>query len=909
MNFEKIINYFRRLGKVFREKFAGLNFKKRDKSLKVRKAGIRSKWNRKQAEKSPEDRVTVLDMADVFLKTLKLLSDFFYVVIIVLTLFGAGLGLGYLGSQIQSVPLIKDKTLLNQIGEVSLVSSMSYSDSKKIADIDTDLLRTPIESDAISNNVKNAIIATEDENFNKHKGVVPKAVFRALVSSVLGVGSSSGGSTLTQQLIKQQVTGIKDKTLLNQIGEVSLVSSMSYSDSKKIADIDTDLLRTPIESDAISNNVKNAIIATEDENFNKHKGVVPKAVFRALVSSVLGVGSSSGGSTLTQQLIKQQVTGDTPTFKRKAAEIIYALQLERHASKNEILTDYLNVSPFGRNNKGKNIAGIEEAAQGIFGVSAADLTVPQAAYLAGLPQSPIVYSPYTADGQLKNEKDLSYGLARQKDVLYNLYRGGYLDKSQYESYKSYDVTKDFKAGENPDAVSHDYLYYSVMSEAQDIMYDYLVKRDKVSSQDLKNDKTKEAYREMALRELQTGGYHVKTTIDNAVYHAMQDTANKYGDLLDQGGNNGVEVGNVLMDNATGAILGFVGGRNYENNQNNHAFDTARSPGSSIKPIIAYGIAIDQGLMGSSSILSNYPTNFTGGTPILHDGDKGTAMMNLQEALNTSWNIPAFWTYQMLQHHDVDVEGYMTKMGYKIANYNIESLPLGGGIETTVAQQVNAYQMLSNGGVYEKGYMIDSITDSTGEVIYQHKSKGVQVFTRATASIMDNLLKEVVVKGATTQFYSELKNVNGAAASADWMGKTGTTDNFADAWLVVSTPGITLGGWAGYDDNAPTNSKMGYTYNAQYMARLTSAIYNANPGIFKTGDKFNIDSSAIKASVLKSTGLKPATVSVNGRNVSVSGEMVDSYWAKNGPGDTIYKFAIGGTDSDYQKAWSSILGEH
>ena len=237
MNFEKIINYFRRLGKVFREKFAGLNFKKRDKSLKVRKAGIRSKWNRKQAEKSPEDRVTVLDMADVFLKTLKLLSDFFYVVIIVLTLFGAGLGLGYLGSQIQSVPLIKDKTLLNQIGEVSLVSSMSYSDSKKIADIDTDLLRTPIESDAISNNVKNAIIATEDENFNKHKGVVPKAVFRALVSSVLGVGSSSGGSTLTQQLIKQQVTG------------------------------------------------------------------------------------------------------DTPTFKRKAAEIIYALQLERHASKNEILTE------------------------------------------------------------------------------------------------------------------------------------------------------------------------------------------------------------------------------------------------------------------------------------------------------------------------------------------------------------------------------------------------------------------------------------------------------------------------------------------------------------------------------------------------------------------------------------------
>ena len=107
-----------------------------------------------------------------------------------------------------------------------------------------------------------------------------------------------------------------------------------------------------------------------------------------------GVGSSSGGSTLTQQLIKQQVTGDAPTFKRKAAEIIYALQLERRVSKNEILTDYLNCFfLLGVTTKGKNIAGIEEAAQGIFGVSAADLTVPQAAYLAGLPQSPIVYSP------------------------------------------------------------------------------------------------------------------------------------------------------------------------------------------------------------------------------------------------------------------------------------------------------------------------------------------------------------------------------------------------------------------------------------------------------------------------------------------------------------------------------------
>ena len=200
MNFEKIINYFRRLGQAIRTKFAGSRSKRGDKSFNERKATTDSKWNRKQVRKSPEDRMTLLDMGDVFLKTLKLLSDFFYVVIIVLTLFGAGIGLGYLGSQIESVPSIKDKTLLNQISEVSLVSSMSYSDSKKIADIDTDLLRTPIESDAISNNVKNAIIATEDENFKKDV----RNIIDEINSSVQRYTEQTGYGPVTEILEKKE---------------------------------------------------------------------------------------------------------------------------------------------------------------------------------------------------------------------------------------------------------------------------------------------------------------------------------------------------------------------------------------------------------------------------------------------------------------------------------------------------------------------------------------------------------------------------------------------------------------------------------------------------------------------------------------------------------------------------------
>ena len=143
----------------------------------------------------------------------------------------------------------------------------------------------------------------------------------------------------------------------------------------------------------------------------------------------------------------------------------------------------------------------------------------------------------------------------------------------------------------------------------------------------------------------------------------------------------------------GAVLGFVGGRNYQTNQNNHAFDTKRSPASTTKPLLAYGIAIDQGLMGSASILSNYPTKFSNGNPIMYVNSPGTGMMPLGEALNYSWNIPAYWTYRMLREKGVDVKGYMEKMGYEIPEYGIESLPMGGGIEVTVAQHTNGYQQL------------------------------------------------------------------------------------------------------------------------------------------------------------------------------------------------------------------------
>ena len=694
--------------------------------------------------------------------------------------------------------------------------------------------------------------------------------------------------------------------LVKQVKDIASISEITYSDGTTIASIEGDLLRTSVASDAISDNLKKAIIATEDEHFNEHKGVVPKAVIRATLGTFVGLGSSSGGSTLTQQVIKQQVVGDAPTLARKATEIIDALALERVMSKDEILTTYLNIAPFGRNHKGQNIAGAQQAAEGIFGVNASDLTIPQAAFIAGLPQSPISYSPYESDGSMKSDEDMALGIKRAKDVLYNMYRTGALSQEEYDKYKDYDFKKDFLPSGNVSGTSRDYLYYATLAEATDRMYDYLIARDNVSAQELKNESIQKAYHDLATKEIENGGYKITTTINKNVHTAMQNAVATYGYLLDDSTGQ-PEVGNVLMDNQTGAILGFVGGRNYQENQNNHAIDTKRSPASTTKPILAYGIAIDQGLMGSASILSNYPTNFSNGNPIMHVNSPGTGMMTLGEALNYSWNIPAYWTYRTLREKGVDVKGYMEKMGYEIPEYGIESLPMGGGIEVTVAQHTNGYQTLANNGVYHKKHMIAKIESTDGRVVYEHKDEPVQVYSKATATIMQSLLREVISSRITSSFQTDLASINPSLARADWIGKTGTTNEDENMWLMLSTPRLTLGGWIGHDNNHSLSRGAGYANNSNYMAHLVNAIQQAEPGIWGN-ERFSLDPSVTKSQVLKSTGEKPGKVTINGKEVTVSGSTVTSYWAtKEGAPVTTYRFAIGGSDADYQNAWKNILG--
>ncbi len=702
------------------------------------------------------------------------------------------------------------------------------------------------------------------------------------------------------------------QTLQQELGNISQTSTLTYANNAMIATVNSDLQRTTVKSDQISDLVKKAIVATEDENFYEHNGFVPKAVLRALISEVTGIGSS-GGSTLTQQLVKQQMLTNETTFKRKANEIILARQVDDVFSKDEIVTMYLNVSPFGRNNKGQNIAGVQEAAEGIFGVQPSELNLAQAAFLAGLPQSPISYSPYNADGSLK--EDDSLGLKRKDFVLFSMYRTKAITKEEYEEAKNYDLAKDFLPQDQTNQDEQSYLYYAVLDQAKEVLAKQLATQAKVSTQDYQKEAIKNSYEELAEQKIASGGYTVKSTIDQGVYQAMQDAVAANGYLLDDDTGVETQVGNILMDNKTGKILGFVAGRDFSTNQFDHAFVAKRQAGSAIKPALVYGPAVDQGLIGTESRVSNYETNWGG-----EGDDSGDAVVNatqinmntfqtVRDAISWSNNIPAYQIYQATLNNAKDdrfvYDEYLSKMDYPdLDQWSYKSAPLGV-MDLTVLEQTAGFQTLANGGTYQKGHLIDTITDSTGQVVYQYDEKPVQVYSKATASIMNDLMRSVLDSKITTPYKNVLGSVNGTLASADWVGKTGTTNDYVDSWLVVSTPSITLSGWTGHDDNTPSDSGASKR-QANYMAYLANAIYQANPELINTNEKFTLDNSVKKEKVATFTGEKLVnTVTINNYKVTVPKETTTSYWAKDGLKDSTFKFGIGGTDSNYLDYWRTI----
>ena len=739
----------------------------------------------------------------------------------------------------------------------------------------------------------------------------------------IGLGYFASLTSNEEPLTQEQMS--------DAIGNLNLISSFHYSDGTKISDVNSDELRIVKPLSEISQYVIDGIIATEDSSFYEHNGIVPKALLRAILQEAVSSGSgATGGSTLTQQLIKQQILTSEVTFKRKANEILYALRLEKHFTKDQILEAYLNVSSFGRNHNGLNIAGIEEAAQGVFGVAAKDLTLPQAAYLVGMPQNPIVYTPYTNQATLK--EDTSAGIERMKFVLFSMYRENKITKEQYEEALAYDITKDFLPPKEISSDRQSYLYQAVNREAIKVLITKAAQKNKLTYDEVRNDsELYSKYYDEASRELSSSGYKITSTIDQKVYDAMQKAIASYGNQIgptyntqyvDQ--NTGetktqtepAQNGAVMIENKTGRILGFVAGRDFESNQVDHAFTTHRSPGSTIKPILVYAPAIENNLIYPASIVPDTKVSIPQGNgtywqPTNYGNTITNQFLTVRYALFRSFNNPVIKIYQTMLQKGINAGEYLKKMGIKgITEDEYQNIALSiGGTRTgpTVLEQTSAFSTLANGGEHHDAYLIEKIEDSRGNVVYQHEDKKERVFSDATAYLTTNMLQDIA---NSTQFYNMKGNMG---FSSDLAGKTGTSENEIDNWFVAYTPTVTLGSWIGYDNfyNAryAITAGDGYgeptTRSQRQWTYLMKAAYEANPELIGKETTFKQPDSVYRDSVVSTTGTKAGTFKAeNGGTYSISGGMTTDWFKKDFPPmNPFYNFAIGATPEEMNNFWN------
>ncbi|QNQ81479.1 transglycosylase domain-containing protein [Lactobacillus sp. PV034] len=691
-------------------------------------------------------------------------------------------------------------------------------------------------------------------------------------------------------------------------------ATLYYSGNQKIAKVNSDIKVDKASDEEITPLIKKAVTATEDETFYEHKGVLPKSLVRAVISEFTGIGVQTGGSTLTQQLVKMQFLTSQTTWRRKITEMFYAHKLEQNFSKDTILRAYLNSAPYGKNNNGENINGIKTAAQGIFGKDLNDLTLPEVAFIAGLPQSPSVYTPYTVNGKLKS--NISLGMRRKDIVLFRMYRNGDITKEQYESAKKYDLTKDFlKPGKaKKQKKQNSYLFNLVMNKSSEIIADDLIQQDGLNPSDVKKDTNQyNQYLANATQLLHEKGYTVHTTIRKPLYQAMQ-TAVKESNLgeshtsedYDQSTNKyvntteNVENGSVAIDNETGAVLAFSGGVDFKNSQINHAFDTYRSPGSSIKPYLVYAPAIEHKIISSQTAIADFPKNYGNYIPTDYNMTIENRFIPAQEALAKSYNLPAVNIYNKLLHtRGIDEQATMKKLGLNLSKSEYENLGLAlGGTDYgfSVADNASAFSNFYNNGNRSSAYYIDEITDPTGRVLYKHHTKKTKVFSKGTTYIMQKMLHQVVASGTASSLKSSLQ-----FSTKSLIGKTGTSNDYRDIWFNGATPGVTISSWIGYDNfyghsyTLDTNSS---ETNLQLWANIANALYQEDPSIFNLSKKMPKPDSVYENRVVKKTGTLPGTVNFDGEDYRISGKKVTALSLSPAP-EANSEFGIGASHKDYR----------
>ncbi|CAM3529765.1 transglycosylase domain-containing protein [Aeromicrobium ponti] len=681
-----------------------------------------------------------------------------------------------------------------------------------------------------------------------------------------GLGAGYFASLVKDEPIRSYASMKKD------IYDYAETSEVYFADNVYLGKLRTDLEREEVKLEDVSDHLINAVVATEDEYFYEHDGVVPKAIMRALFQEVTNSSVQSGGSTLTQQLIKNQILTNEVSFERKAKEILLALRLEKFFDKKEILEAYLNVSTFGRNASGRNIAGVEAAAKGIFGVSAKELTLPQAAFIAGLPQSPFGYTPFTREGTVK--ENLEPGFSRMQTVLKRMYDDGKINQKQYEEALAHDLTKDFADPSASPLEKYPYLTFEIEERAVNIMTKILAKNDGYEEQDLKEDDAlREEYRTLADRTIRQNGYQIHTTINKDIYDKMQQVKDNYPyygpdkpeTVKDpETGENKqimepVEVGAILIENKTGKIISFVGGRDHKREQLNHATNAVRQNGSTMKPLLVYAPAMELGKSAPGTILPDVPLYLAPGLnrPWPNNYTRTySGLVSAREALKYSYNVPAVKLYK-------DIVGqrpaaYLEKMGFTSMigpDYTNLSTAIGSlEYGVTVEENTNAFSTFANDGKFVDAYMIEKITDKNGQVIYQYEVKPVDVFSPQTAYLTIDMMRDVINSGTATSVRNRLK------FSSDWAGKTGTGVDFHDAWFVATNPNVTFGIWSGYD--TPKSLKapgaLSYSLRNNYLwADLMNAAYDVAPDLVDPSTSFKMPGGIVRRSFCAISGLLPS----------------------------------------------------
>ncbi|MDQ0417689.1 penicillin-binding protein [Croceifilum oryzae] len=648
--------------------------------------------------------------------------------------------------------------------------------------------------------------------------------------SLLTISVAAAGVGLGAVRAYTENEKIRTKTDFEEtLGNFSADSYVYFGDKTEVGKMHRKDSRELIKSSKeVSKHLLDALFATEDREFYQHSGFVPKAILRATWESATGQANGSGGSTLTQQLVKREILQNTEkSYERKAKELIDANRIEKYYNKEEILVSYLNSVFLGNGANSKLLYGFKVAAHGLFNKEVDKLTLPEAAYLVGMVQSPNKFNP---NNPAKEPEDtIKKGTERMKLVLKNMLTVNKITQKEYDEAIKVDISKSFVSEEDLNEESAMETYPYIMTAVQKEAVDILKKIDE--EKDPEQVKKKDQYN----KYVNSGGLKIYTTIDKRIYDEMDKAASKikYNSKSVKGRKGKIteQIGAVMINQKTGEVLSFVGGADFKKNQKDHAFDAQNQPGSSMKPILAYGPALDKGIISPNSTIIDENLKKGGGSSDFYKGDRGP--MSAEYALQWSKNVPAVKVYREVLRKIGQgglFDGYVKKMGIDIIQKDrtVDSLVLGGAsIGYTVEEMTGAYSMFANDGVYNETHIIREIRDKDDKIVYQYKPNPVRVFETNTARQLTSMLRAVVTSGTAKD------SIGAGTGGYNVAGKTGTTTSYFDLWFVGYTPEVTMGVWSGYDYNAIGDQHLA----KEAWVKLFKAAATARPDLIKKGSSF------------------------------------------------------------------------